>query len=181
MDIIFLRALSMDDLDIVYKWHSDEDLYDTLVGPYRYVSKDAEREWLQNKVKYSNQEINLMICLSESGQPIGMVSVREIDWIARTGHFTGLFIGEKAYQKKGYGSKALKVLLNHVFLELGLNRIWGFALSDNEPSLKMLEKCGFIVEGNLNQHAYKLGAFRDVLVVGLCSDRYHQMLLEENS
>lgn len=176
MDTIFLRALSMEDLDIVYKWHSDEDLYKTLVGPYRYVSKDAEKEWLQNKVKYSNQEFNLMICLCENAQPIGMVSVREIDWIARSGHFTGLFIGEKPYQNKGYGSEALQLLLKHVFVEIGLNRLWGFALSDNEPSIKMLKKCGFNVEGLLRQHAYKEGQFKDVVIIGLCADHYQATL-----
>lgn len=177
---IFLRALSTDDFDFVYKWHTDEDLYQTLIGPFRFVSKDAEKEWLQNKVKYSNQEINLMICLRDDAQPIGMVSVRDIDWIARVGHFTGLMIGEREYQKKGYGSEALQLLLKYLFQELGLNRIWGFALSDNKPSLKMLEKCGFLIEGHLKQHAYKLGAYKDVSVVGLCSDRFFQQLQETN-
>ncbi|HAX96891.1 MAG TPA: hypothetical protein DCY35_10295 [Prolixibacteraceae bacterium] len=169
---IFLRALSMGDLELTSKWHSDEELYKSLVGPFRYVSQDAEKEWLESKVKYSNQEINLMICLKENSQPIGMISVRDIDWISRTGHFTGLLIGKSEFQGKGYGSEALQLLLQHVFQDLGLNRIWGFALESNLSSLRMLEKCGFMVEGKLKQHSYKNGHFIDVSVVGLCANDY---------
>jgi len=175
---VFLRALSMDDFEYVSKWHSDEDLYQTLVGPFRFVSKDAEKEWLQNKVKYSNQEINLMICLNENAQPIGMVSVRDIDWIARVGYLSGIFIGESEYQNMGYGSEALRLIITHFFQDLGLNRIWASALSFNDSSLKMFEKCGFLVEGHLKQHAYKSGKFKDVAIVGLCSDRYFEQISE---
>ena len=92
MDRVFLRAHSMDDLELTHKWHSDINLYTTLMGTYRFVSIDAEREWLQNKTKFSNNEINLMICLVENSQPIGFLSVREIDWVSRKGRLTGVII-----------------------------------------------------------------------------------------
>ena len=174
METIFLRALSMDDLDVVYKWHSNEDLYKTLVGPYRYVSKDAEREWLQNKVKYLNQEINLLICLSETSQPIGMVSVREIDWTARHGYLSGIFIGELNLRGRGYGLEALSLVVKHCFMNLGLNRIYAQILKDNYASLKIFQECGFIKEGLLRQHAIKEGQSRDVVIVGLCADQYKE-------
>lgn len=174
MGKVFLRALSMSDLELTQKWHSDQDLYSTLGGPFRFVSLEAEREWLQNKVKYSNQELNLMICLSENGQPIGMLSVREIDWISRKGFYSGIIIGDSQHRGKGYGTEAFNLLIRHCFLDLGLNKLYSYILDDNKVSQKMVAKSGFTVEGKLRQHAFKDGKFRDVIIIGLCADQYYK-------
>jgi RimJ/RimL family protein N-acetyltransferase len=162
----------MDDLRFTHKWHSDRDLYDTLVGPFRYVSLEAEEEWLRGKVAFSNQEVNLMICLHENAKPIGLVSVRDIDWFARKGHLAGIFIGEAEYQNQGHGTEALNLMIKHCFQDLGLNRIYTNILADNLASQAMFKKCGFSVEGQLRQHAFKEGKLRDVVLVGICSDQY---------
>lgn len=172
MNRVFLRALSLDDLDFTNKWHSDEKLYQTLVGPFRYVSKDAEKEWLQNKSKYSTQEINLIICLQENSQPIGLISVRVIDWFSKNGHLSGIMIGESELRGKGYGVEALGLMVDHCFKDLGLNRLWAQVLEENDASRKVFEKCGFNVEGKLRQHTFKNGKFCNVLVLGICADQY---------
>lgn len=179
MSRVLLRALSISDFDTIYKWHTSKELYTALMGPFRYVSEDAEREWLQNKAKFSNQEINLLICLIENSQPIGMISVRDIDWISRQGQLTGILIGELEYRNESYGSEAIRILLKHFFLDLGLHRLWAYVLSENEPSLKLFVKAGFLPEGKLKDHAFKDGQFKDVEVVGLCADRYFQLLKEK--
>ena len=172
MDEIFLRALEPDDFPLTHQWHADQELYQTLVGPFRFVSLDAEKEYLEKRARYSNQEINLVICLVAESRPIGMISLREIDWLARKAHLTGIFIGEAAFRNRGYGSAALALLLRHCFEDLGLNRIWTLVLSDNQPSIRTFEKCGFQVEGCLRQHAFKGSQFKDVLLLGLTDDQF---------
>lgn len=113
-----------------------------------------------------------MICLKANDQPIGMVSVREIDWIAKRGHLAGIFIGETEDRDQGYGSVALDLMVKHCFADLGLNRIYTHILANNQASLRVFEKCGFEVEGKLKQHAFKAGNFVDVLLVGLCVEDY---------
>ena len=115
-----------------------------------------------------------MICLKENNQPIGMVSVRDIDWITRKGHLAGIFIGEIDYQGKGYGTTALRLMLDHCFLDLGLNRIYAHILGDNLASLHVFDNCGFNQEGLLHQHTFKDGKFKDVILVGLCADHFFQ-------
>lgn len=172
MEEIYLRALNLHDLEWTHKWHSDRSLYETLVGPYRFVSLGAEEAWLQDKVAFSNKEVNLMVCLRNGNQPIGMVSVRDIDWITRKGHLSGIFIGEIDYHGKGYGTAALRMMLDHCFLDLNLNRMFAHILDDNLASLHIFEDCGFTKEGLLQQHAFKDGKFRNVILVGLCADKY---------
>jgi RimJ/RimL family protein N-acetyltransferase len=169
METVYLRALELNDLERTYKWHNDPELYKSLGGQFHYVSHASEEEWLRQKVVYSPREVNLAICLTSTSQHIGNIYIRDIDWIARHGHFTGLLIGEPDQRSKGYGQAALRLLITHAFQDLGLLRLWGFLLEENKPSFRMLEKCGFVVEGKLRNHAFKDGCFKDVLVVGLCA------------
>lgn len=50
----------------------------------------------------------------------------------------------KMYTNKGYATKAVKLLLDYIHKYMNINEIYGTALSSNEASLKVLQKCGFI-------------------------------------
>lgn len=170
METVYLRTLELDDLERAHRWHNDPTLYETLVGSFRYVSRAAEEEWLRQKQAYSNQEINLAICLTDDSRHIGNIYLRGIDWVARHAEVSGLFIGEPEQRSKGYGTAALRLLIQHAFRDLGLLRLYAFVLEENKPILRVVEKCGFTVEGKLRKHAHKHGEFKDVLVVGLCCE-----------
>jgi RimJ/RimL family protein N-acetyltransferase len=170
MEAVYLRALELDDLERTHRWHNDPTLYETLVGPFRYVSRATEEEWLRQKQAYSNQEVNLAICLVADSRHIGNIYLRRFNWIARHAEVSGLFIGEPEQRSKGYGTAALRLLIQHAFRDLGLWRLYAFVLEENEPIRRVVEKCGFTVEGKLCKHAYKRGEFKDVLVVGLCCE-----------
>lgn len=172
MGAIYLRALSRDDLELTHKWHSDKSMYQTLEGPFRYVCLEAEKEWLENRIKYNNNEVNLIICLQENDQSIGMVSVREIDWVSRIGVLGGIFIGEPEQRGNGYGTQALHLTLHHCFMDLGIHRIWTTILESNTPSLSVFRKCGFQVEAQLRQEAFKNGGFENSILVGILAEDY---------
>ena len=169
MELVYLRAFELGDLERTQKWHNDPALYETVVGAFRYVSRAAEEEWLRQKQAYSNQEVNLAICLKADSTHVGNMYLRNINWIARHAEVS-MFIGESEQRGKGYGTAALRLLIQHAFRDLGLLRLYAFVLEENLPVLQVCEKCGLILEGKLRQHAYKDGEFKDVLVVGLCSE-----------
>ena len=169
MGSVYLRALEIDDLERTHQWHNDPVLYQTLTGTFRYVSRAAEEAWLREKLKYTNQELNLAICLTGDSQHIGNIYLREIDWVARRAELS-IFIGETKQRSKGYGQEALRLLIKYSFEDLGLLSLYLFVLEDNRPAIRLYEKGGFVIEGKLRQHAFKSGGFKDVLVMGLCAD-----------
>jgi diamine N-acetyltransferase len=168
MEDVYLRALERSDLDRTWKWHNDAGLYETLVSPFRYVSQAAEEEWIRQKVAYSQTEIQLAICLKEGRQHIGNIHLRNIDWVSRHAE-AGIFIGEEEHRSKGYGPQALRLVLRHAFVDLGLRRVHLTVLDDNQRAIRAYEKCGLVVEGRLRKHAYKRGEFRDLIVMGICA------------
>ncbi len=168
MEDVYLRALEPSDVDRTRKWHNDPGLYDLLVGPFRYVSHAAEAEWLRSKAAYSQTEVQLAICLREGDQHIGNINLTDIDWVSRHGYL-GIFIGAAGHQSKGYGQQAVRLMLRHAFRDLGLHRVYLTVLDDNPRAIRVYEKCGFVIEGRLRQHAYKRGQFRDLILMGICA------------
>jgi RimJ/RimL family protein N-acetyltransferase len=167
MENVYLRALEPSDLDRMWKWHNDSGLYEMLVGAFRHVSHAAEEAWIRQKAAYSQTEIQLAICLKEGDQHIGNINLRSIDWVSRHAQ-VGVFIGEEDHWSKGYGQQAMRLILRHAFNDLGLRRVHLIVLDDNDRAIRAYEKCGFIVEGRLRQHAYKQGKFRDLIFMGIC-------------
>jgi diamine N-acetyltransferase len=167
MEDVYLRALDVSDVDRTWKWHNDSRLYEMLVSPFRHVSHAAEEEWIRRKAAYSQTEIHLAICLKEGDQHIGNIHLTNIDWVARHAG-VGIFIGEEEHWSKGYGQQAMRLILRHAFNDLGLRRVHLIVLDDNDRAIRAYEKCGFVVEGRLRQHAYKRGKFRDLIFMGIC-------------
>ena len=59
----------------------------------------------------------------------------------------------KAYRGRGYAAEAVKGMLACGFCKMGLEVIAAWVRSHNEGSVRVLEKCGFILEGRLRRHA----------------------------
>ncbi len=169
---IYLRALEEGDLERTHKWHNDACVFELVAGVFRFVSRQAELEWLKRRISFSNTEINLAICLTSTGDHIGNIYIREIDWIARHGELTGIILGEPECRGKGYGSIALNLLLAHAFNGLGLLRVYGMARADHLASIRMMEKCGFVMEGKLRKHAFSQGEFHDLVMMGVTADEW---------
>jgi diamine N-acetyltransferase len=166
---VYLRALEPADVERTWKWHNDPGLYEMLVSPFRYVSRAAEEEWIRRKAAYSQTEVQLAICLREGDRHIGNIHLTDIDWVVRHAG-VGIFIGEEEHWSKGYGQQALRLILRHAFNDLGLHRVHLVVLDGNDRAIRAYEKCGFVVEGRLRQHAFKQGKFRDLILMGICVD-----------
>ena len=81
----------------------------------------------------------------------------------------GIMIGDRQYWDKGYGTDAVRVLLDHVFRFTNLNRIYLKTLVNNARARRCFEKCSFTPCGHLERDGYKF----------LLMDLYRQQWREE--
>ena len=72
------------------------------------------------RLAFSDDEVNLAICLKDTSQHIGNIYIRSIDWIGRHAELR-IFIGEPGQRSKGYGSATIRLAARHVFEDLGLS------------------------------------------------------------
>jgi len=171
---VYLRSLELTDLNRIYQWHNDPELYATLTSSFHPVSLQTVEDWLKKKVQYSDKEINYAICLTDTSEHVGNIYMREIDYINRTG-FLGAFVGRTEHRRKGYISEALLQVVEYAYGVLGLQRLYMHTFADNYPAITLLEKCGFKIEGKMRRHIFKNGEFKDVLILGMCECDYAEL------
>jgi [ribosomal protein S5]-alanine N-acetyltransferase len=78
----------------------------------------------------------------------------------------GYWMGEK-YAGKGFMTKAVRALLRHVFLEMGLHRVEAACAPDNDRSRRLLESLGFQREGFARAYLLIDGAWQDHLLFAM--------------
>lgn len=173
---VYLRALELSDLDRIHAWHNDRELYEMIGGPFRYTSRHAVQAWLERKCDFvangpAADQLNLAICIRETSKHIGNIYLHQINWISRNAELR-IFIGDRDERSKGYGTAAIRQLLAHAFNDMGLKKVQLGVLTDNLQAEKSYLKIGFIVEGTLKNNIFKQGKWKDVLLMGICSEDF---------
>lgn len=71
------------------------------------------------------------------------------------------------YWNQGITSKAVKAVCDFAFEALKINRVQASTLKENVASIKLLEKCGFSLDGILKSYRYYQGRYYDIYMYSL--------------
>jgi len=137
--------------------------------PYLYTFEDEQR-WYDN-LSATKDVYSFAIETLEENNYIGGCGINNVDWKNRVA-VVGIFIGDKNYWGKGYGTDAMKVLISFIFDQMNINKIKLHVFSFNTRAIKSYEKCGFKQEGILRQEIYRDGKYVDEIVMGLLKEEY---------
>ena len=148
-----LRAIERDDIPRFVKWLNDPEVkqYLTMFWPLSYAE---EERWFEKHL--DDQTSRVFAIETEDGIHIGNIGLHNIDWKNRKATL-GIFIGEKDYWNRGYGTDAVKTLLCFAFEELNLNRVQLSVFDFNTRAIRCYEKCGFEYTGDRWQKDISLG------------------------
>ena len=99
------------------------------------------------------------------GEIVGTVTAFNL---SRTMGYTeiGYMIGAR-HHGRGIGTRAVKLLVDRLFGQTDLHRIFATVSVHNEPSIRLLERLGFRREGVLREHFVIAGERTDEIVFGL--------------
>ena len=165
-EVIRLRALEPQDLDILYEWENDTTLWElgsTLAPFSRYVLATYIANSHQSI--YVQRQVRFIIELKETRKPIGTVDLYDFDpHHMRAG--VGILI-DNEFQKKGYASQALKLLTEYTFSFLLLHQLYAYIPVDNQASLSLFQKNGFQQGGLLKDWNIYRAGYKDVCIVQL--------------
>ncbi len=148
-----LRPYRKGDEKSLAKNINDKKIYrSTLRIPYPYTLKDA-KEWVRKNLKEGRKkkpaEMNFVIDIN--GEVAGGIGLSEIK-----GHQAevGYWIASK-YRNKGITTLALKKVTKFGFKKIKLRRIYACVFLFNKPSMKVLKKNGYKLEGILRKEIKK--------------------------
>jgi RimJ/RimL family protein N-acetyltransferase len=109
------------------------------------------------------------ICLLGEETSIGTVFLRSVDKVNGSG-IVGIFIGDRRYLGKGYGTDALNALVDFGFGELRLERIELEVFDYNTRAIRSYQKAGFQTDAVLRHSRYHRGQHHDVHLMSILRD-----------
>jgi [ribosomal protein S5]-alanine N-acetyltransferase len=161
---IYLRPLEREDAEQCVAWFNNPEITRTLLA-YRPINLQAEHEFL-DKAPQSEHDLVLGIAVRDSNRLIGGTGLHQIDFKNRHAGF-GITVGAKEEWGKGYGTEATRLMVQHAFETLNLNRVWLHVYEYNQRGLRVYERIGFQKEGVLRQDTYREGRYWDTIVMSI--------------
>ena len=167
---VYLRALVVQDADGDYPaWLNDQEVCHANSHAIYPYTRDQARAYIA-AVNADQQQLVLAICDKATDQHIGNIALQNINMVYRSADFA-ILIGNKAYWDKGYGTEAGRLLIDHAFYNLNLERIACATFENNEGMIKLAHKLGFRTEGERRNAAHKDG-WLDVVEFGLLREEW---------
>ena len=102
---------------------------------------------------------------------LGNCDLRNIDYIHRKAE-VGIVIGEESNRSKGYGTDALKLLLDYGFNYLNLNNIMLNVRSFNKRVIACYKKVGFKECGRRRKCFFLNGKYYDNIQMDILADEF---------
>lgn len=150
---VILRERTLAEAWNDYTWDTDPELAQLDAAP---VIKTTFSQYLSDyasELRHSVPTSRRFAMDTLNGQHIGNCSYYNISETRGEAEL-GIMIGNRDYWNKGYGTDVVTALVNHIFSETQINRIYLKTLQSNDRAQKCFQKCGFTRYGNLNKDGY---------------------------
>lgn len=166
---IYLRPLQEVDAPIMLGITTDEEIR-YMTGTKQNFTLEQIHAHIQN-INHDSSRYDFAICLKENDQMIGELSILDINEGDKKAGFR-ISMSSIELTGKGYGTEAIKIVLQFVFEELHLNRLQLEVFSHNLRGLRAYEKVGFVKEGVLRESLYYKGSYSDEIIMAILKSDY---------
>lgn len=165
---VYLAPMIMENLEKYTEWMNDFETTDYIGRSAGVTTLESERKWLERNVENEG-----MFCIveKESDKLIGNIGLKNINHLHRTATL-GIFIGDKECRNKGYGTDAIKLLLDYGFNYLNLKNIKLDVFEFNERAKACYEKCGFKEYGRRRKCYFLNGKYYDRIEMDILAEEF---------
>lgn len=162
---LFLRKISKDDTEFVFKSLNNKDLINYLsLGPLKTL--EHSKRLIKGYLKYwdNHLQFNYIIeFLKENKLKIGSISLWNINWQHQRAQI-GIWL-VPSFWRKGFAEKSLNLIKIIAFNHLKINRLEAYIALENKRSISLFEKAGFSEEGILKKYLNFHGNYHDAIIM----------------
>ncbi|EDL66770.1 GNAT family N-acetyltransferase [Bacillus sp. SG-1] len=166
---IYLRYFQKEDTQKILKALSYPEIR-KLTGLQKFLTPQ-KIEKAYEAFALDDSRVDLVIALKETNEVIGDLALNEIDNLNRNANVR-IALHDPKYFGKGYGTEALRLVLEFGFRTLNLYRIGLNVYSFNARAKKSYEKLGFKQEGIIRSELFYDGEFHDNIIMGVLRDEF---------
>ena len=166
-----LRIVEREDLPLLTEWQNTPEISGKFMFRQQKSRAEAEKEYDSRP-----PDSKTFFIEKKDGAKIG--------WM---GHFRNGTFGLEIYyyllpseRRKGYGTEAIMIMVDYLFLSRDLTRIQATCDPDNIASNKVLEKTGFKKEGTIRKGGYNVGRIVDDCLYGITREEWNEQKISTN-
>jgi RimJ/RimL family protein N-acetyltransferase len=173
---IFLRPIDQGDMERFFRWFNDPELRRFLLLPFP-TTRMGEREFIR-KMQELKDGVVLSIIVKKGGRLIGNISLFKLQSVHRSAEL-GVAVADLSQASKGYGTEAVRLMLDYAFGTLNLNRVELSVHDFNRRARAAYKKLGFVEEGRKRQSYYCDGKYHDDIVMAMLRDEWTSGRVDE--
>ncbi|MDL2229737.1 GNAT family N-acetyltransferase [Treponema sp. OttesenSCG-928-L16] len=158
----YLSPVSLEDAEIFTRWLNDEEVTRSLELYSAVITLHGEKEALVSLSKNHNYSI----IDSKSNELLGNCGLMDINHLNRSAE-AGIFIGNKNYWNRGYGTEALSLLIDFAFKRLNLHNIMLRVYAFNERAIACYRKVGFKIIGTRREALQRDLKIHDIIYMDI--------------
>lgn len=166
--VVVLRPYRLDDASAIAAWGRDVETT-RWMGPRFREPRTVEvvRKRLEDLLRSPPDDGAFFVVADpKTGAYLGAADLTSIDRVDRRAVLS-LVIARAEDRGQGRGTEALRLLLDHAFGPLALNKVELRVNAANAAALRCYQKAGFRIEGRLRDHSVVDGRLDDMLCLGL--------------
>ena len=174
-DNIYFSPISLDDIEEYTEMVNDIKVSVGL-GSVSYTNItdfESEKEFLTSIKKEKIFAVRLL----ENDELLGNIGFNSLDMVNRNGAL-GVLIGNPKHQRKGYGTEALKLILDYGFSFLNLRNISLNVFEYNKPAYNLYKKIGFKEVGRLRKAVEIMGKTYDVIIMDMLKEEFQSVYIK---
>ena len=150
---IRLRDKGLADALDDYIWRTDPELAQLDATPLLTTTFSQYLSDYADELHHSSSIRRRFAVETLEGKHIGNCSYYNIDETKGEAEL-GIMIGNRDYWDRGYGADTVTTLVNYIFHQTKLKRIYLKTLDSNIRAQECFKKCGFTPYGHLNRDGY---------------------------
>lgn len=163
---IALKLRDKEDVDFFVDFWNKLEYY----GEYEPVMPQMTKTEAERQLENPGKTVYFMIQKKEDGKKIGLIA----HFGESEGTITIGYAIMPSEQGKGYGSEALQLMVDYLFLAKEIHRIQANIDPENKASQRILEKVGFVREGLRRKSSFVRGEWRDTTAYAILREEWKE-------
>jgi RimJ/RimL family protein N-acetyltransferase len=176
-ELVALGPLRREYLPLYLRWINDFGVTRWLGALMRPMTLDQETEWY-DRAATSDEDYPFTIYERATMRPIGNCGLHDIHPRYRRG-VVGIMIGEPEMRGRGYGTEAMRLLLDFAFTGLGLHSVMLTVHEDNAAGRRSYAKVGFREMGRRRESRWYNGRYWDDIYMDILASEFESPVLRK--